>query len=95
MVPFRTGPLLDWWNHCPGLAPISGSSRSDIRLDLRRDESIPRPSKMDEEITSVVNRALFRQQALAHVWIMNLTRDVRGTIYSVRHHKATAEMALL
>jgi hypothetical protein len=33
---------------------------ADTRLILRRDESIPPPRKMNAEIASAVNRALFQ-----------------------------------
>jgi hypothetical protein len=68
---------------------------SDSRLILRRDESIPPPRQMDEEIASAVSRALFQQQALAHVRIMNTRRNANGTITVSTHPNATAEMALL
>jgi hypothetical protein len=50
---------------------------------------------MDEEIASAVNRALFQQQAPAHVRIMNARRNARGTIPAITHQNAMAEMALL
>jgi hypothetical protein len=68
---------------------------ADSRLVLRMEESIPRPIKMDEEIASAVNRALFQQQAPAHVRIMNTRCNARGTITAITHQNATAEMALL
>jgi hypothetical protein len=67
----------------------------DRRLILRRDESIPLPRKMDEDITSAVNRALFRYQAPAHVWNMNLRRNTKGKIASITHQNAKAEIAFL
>jgi len=79
----------------PGPALTSGSSMADRRLILRRDKSIPLPRKMDEEIASAVNRALFEQQAPAHVRIMNVRRNPKGTITAITHQNATAEMALL
>jgi len=74
---------------------MSGSSMADRRLILRWDESIPLPNKMDQEIASVVNRALLQQQAPAHVRIMNVKRNARGTITAITHQDATAKMALL
>jgi len=56
----------------PGPPPTSGSSMADTGLNSRRDESIPLPRKMDDEITSAVNRALFQHQAPAHVRIMKV-----------------------
>jgi len=68
---------------------------ADRRLILGRDESIPLPRKMDEEIASAVNRALFQQQAPAHVRIMNARRNANGTITAITHQNPPAEMALL
>ena len=79
----------------PGPAPTTGSSMADRRLILRRDESVPLPRKMDQEIASVINRALFRQQAPAHIRIMNVRRNAKGAITAITHQNATAEMALL
>jgi hypothetical protein len=67
----------------------------DRQLVLRRDESIPQPNKMDEGIALAVNRALFQQEAPAHVRIMNARRNGRGSIPTITHQNATAEMALL
>jgi len=67
----------------------------DRWLILRRDESITLPRKMDEEIPSAVNRALFHQQAPAHVRMRNVRRNPRGTIITITHPNATEEMALL
>jgi len=78
-----------------GPALTSRSSMADRRLILRRDDIIPVPQKMDEEIASAVNRALFKQQAPAHVWIMNARRNAKGTTTAIMHQNATAEMALL
>jgi len=86
-------PRAQWQS--PGPASTSGPSMADRRLVLRRDESIPRPNMMDEEIVSAVNRALFQQQPPAHVQIMNARRNARGTIPAITHQNATAEMALL
>jgi len=78
-----------------GLAPTSASSMADRRLILSGDESIPLPRKMDKELTSAVNRALFQQQTPAHVRIMNARRNAKGTITAITHQNASAEMALL
>jgi hypothetical protein len=79
----------------PGPAPTSSSIMAHRRLLLKRDESIPLPRKMDEEIASTVNRALFQLQAPAHVRIRNARRNVKGTITAITHQNAMAEMALL
>jgi len=78
-----------------GPAPTSGLSMADRGLILRRDESSPLPQTIDEEIASAVNRALFQQQAPAHVRIMNARRNAKGTITAITHQNATAQMALL
>jgi len=78
-----------------GTAQTSGSSMADRRPVSRRDECIPRPNEMDEEISSAVNRPLFQQQAAAHFRIMNARRNARGTITAIPHQNATAEMAIL
>jgi hypothetical protein len=42
---------------------------------LSRDESVPLTNKMDLDVTSVINRALFHQKAPAHIRIMNAKRN--------------------
>jgi len=78
----------------PGPAPTSSSSMADRWLILRQDKSIPLPIKMDEEIASAVNRAVFQQQAPAHVRIMNARSNAKGTITAITHENATPEIAL-
>jgi len=73
---------------------MTASSMADRRLILRRDESVPLPNKMDQEIESAINRALFHQQAPAHIRIINARRNAKGTITAFTHQNATAEMAL-
>jgi hypothetical protein len=68
---------------------------AERRLILRRDESVPPPNKMDQEIASAINRALFHQKAPAHVRIMNAKRNARGTIMAVTYQNAMAAMALM
>jgi hypothetical protein len=65
------------------------------RLILRRDEGVPLPNKMDQEIASAINRALFHQKAPAHIRIMNAKNNARGTITAITHQNATAAMALI
>jgi hypothetical protein len=67
---------------------------ADKRLILSRDESVPLPNKMDQEIASAINRALFHQQAPAHNRIMNARRNAKGAITAIAHQNATAEMAM-
>jgi len=50
---------------------------------------------MDEQIASAVYRALFQQQAPAYIQIMNARRDAKGTITTITHQTAAADMALL
>jgi hypothetical protein len=45
--------------------------------------SVPLPNKMDQEIASVINRALFQQLAQAHIRIMNARRNAKGTITAI------------
>jgi len=74
--------------------PTTGSSLAEGCLILRLDESVPLPNKMDQEIASAINRALFHQKAPAHVRIMNAKRNPKGTITAITHQNATAAMAL-
>jgi hypothetical protein len=67
---------------------------AERRLILRRDESVPLSNKMDQEIASAINRALFHQKAPAHVRIMNAKRNAKGAITAITHPNATAEMAM-
>jgi len=62
----------------PGPAPTPGSSMADRRLILWWDERFPPPRKMDEEIASAVNIALFQEQSAANVRIMNARRNAKG-----------------
>jgi len=55
---------------------------------------VPLPNKMDHEIASAINRALFPQQAPAHIRIMNAMRNAKGAITAITHQNATAEMAM-
>jgi len=78
----------------PAPAPTTSSSIADRRLILRRDESVPLPNEMDQEIASPISRALFHQQAPAHIGIMNARRNVKGAITAITHQNATAEVAM-
>jgi hypothetical protein len=49
---------------------------------------------MDQEIASVINRALFHQKAQAHMRIMNAKWNCKGAITASTHPNATAGMAL-
>jgi len=75
-------------------APTIGSSLTNRLIILRRDEKVPLPNKMDQEIVLAINRPLFHQQAPAHIRIMNARRNYNGAITAITHQNATAEMAL-
>ena len=81
----------------PGLwpAPTAGLSIAERRPVLRRDESVPPPNKMDQEIASAINRALFHQKAPAQVRIMKARRNARDMITAVTNQNATVAMALM
>jgi hypothetical protein len=51
----------------PDPSPTTGSSLADNSIILRRDEKVPLPNKMDQEIASAINRALFHKQTPAHI----------------------------
>ena len=78
----------------PGPTPMTGSNMAERRLIFRRDTSVPPHNKMDQEIASAINRALFHRQAPAHIWIMNARRIAKGTIMAITHQDVTAGMAL-
>jgi hypothetical protein len=61
---------------------------------LTRDEPLPLPHKMDEEIASAIHRALFHRKAPGRIQIMNAERNTKGTIRAIPHQHATAAMAL-
>jgi hypothetical protein len=73
---------------------MTGSSLVDRRIIPRTDEKVPLPNTMDKEIASAINRALFHQQALAHIRIMNIRRNAKGAFTAITHQNATAVMAL-
>jgi hypothetical protein len=67
---------------------------ADRPLILKRDESVPLPNKMDQEIASVINRALFHQQAPAHIKSINARSYANGAITAITHQNAMAEMSM-
>jgi len=73
---------------------MTGSSMGERRLILTRDESVPLPHKMDQQIALAIDRALSHQKAPAHVEMMNAKRNEKGTITAITHHSATAAMAV-
>jgi hypothetical protein len=68
---------------------------AERRLILRRDEGVPPPNKMDQEIASAINRVLFHQKAPAPIRIMIAKRNVSGMITAITQQNATAVMALI
>jgi len=73
----------------PAPALTTGSSLADRCLILRSDENVPLPNKMDQEIVSAINRALFHQQAPAQIRIMNAIRNAKSAITAITHQNAT------
>jgi len=73
---------------------MTGSSMVERRPILHIDETVPPPNKMDQEIASAINRALFHQQAPAHIRIMNARRNAKGAITSITRQNATVAVAL-
>jgi hypothetical protein len=67
----------------PGPAPTPGSSMAETRLILRRDEGVPLPNKIDQEIASAINRAVVHQKAPAHIRIMNAKRNAKGAFTAI------------
>ena len=55
---------------------------------------MPLPNKMDQEIGSAINRALYHQQAPAHIRIMKARRNEMGAITAITQQNVTAEMAM-
>jgi len=78
----------------PGPTLTAGSRMAERHLILQRDESISLSNKMDQEIASAINRALFYQKALAHIKIMNAKKNAKDAITAIKHPNATAEMAM-
>jgi len=67
---------------------------ADRCLIVMRDESVPLPNKMDQEIASAMNRGLFHQEAPADISIRNAWRNMKGAITSITSQNATVEMAM-
>jgi hypothetical protein len=60
-----------------------------------RDECVPPPNKMDQEIALVINRVLVHQKAPAHIRIMNVKSNANRAIAAITRHNAMATMALI
>jgi hypothetical protein len=56
---------------------------AETRLILRRDEGVPLPNKIDQEVASAINRAVFHQKAPAHIRIMNAKRNAKGAFTAI------------
>lgn len=50
---------------------------------------------MDQEFASAIDRALFHENALAHIRMLHTKRNAKGAITAITHPNAAAEMALL
>jgi hypothetical protein len=61
---------------------------------LRRDERVPLPNEMGQSIGSAISRALFHQQVLAHIRMMNARRNADRVIMTIKNLKVTAVLAL-
>jgi len=59
-----------------------------------RDESVPPPNKMYQDIASAISRELFPQQAPAHIRMLDARSNANGMITALTRQNATAEMAL-
>ena len=79
----------------PGATLRARLTMAERRLILRGDKGVPLPNKMDQEIASAINRALFHQKAQANMWIMKAKRNVQGTITAITHPNTTAGMAVM
>jgi hypothetical protein len=53
---------------------------AEIHLILKRDESVPFPNKIDQEIASAINTAHFHQQVPPHIGNMNTRRNASCAI---------------
>jgi len=76
-----------------GPAPTEGLSMAERSLIFRGDDSVPLSNTLDQEIISVINRALFHQRALANIRITKTKRNAKGAITAITHLNGTAEMA--
>jgi hypothetical protein len=68
---------------------------ADRYLFLRRNESVPLPKMIVQEMSSAINRPLFHEQAPAHIRIMNAKKKAKDAITAITHQNAMVEMALL
>ena len=73
----------------PGPTPTAGSCMAERRLMPWRDEGVPLPKQMDQEIASATNRAVFHQKAPAHIRVMNAKSNALGTMTAITHANST------
>jgi hypothetical protein len=66
----------------------------DRRLISRRDEGVPLPNMMDQEIVSVINKAHFHREAPAHFQMMNAKPISKRAITAITNQNLMAAMAL-
>jgi hypothetical protein len=78
----------------PGPALTTCSSMADRRLIPRKDETVPLPNKLDQEIASAINIALFHRQAPVDIRIMNARRNAKGVTTAITHQNSTAAIAM-
>ena len=78
----------------PRSRPDGGIKHGIETPDTKKRRERTALHKMDQEIASAINRALFHQKAPAHIRIMNTKRNSKGAITAITHPNATAEMAL-
>lgn len=69
-------------------------SKVERRLISVRDIGVPLPNKMDQEIASAIDRALFHQKTPAHIRILNTKRNLKDAITAISHHNTAAALPL-
>jgi hypothetical protein len=68
---------------------------ADRCLIFRRDDGGPLPNNMEQEIVSAINRVLSPLTAPAHIQMINMNGNMKGTIMVITHQHAMAAMALV
>jgi hypothetical protein len=68
---------------------------AERHLILSRDETVQPPNKMDQEIVSEINKALFHQKSLAHIPIMNTRMNPSSANTAFAEGHVTVAMALM
>lgn len=62
---------------------------------LRIEDGESQSEKIDREITSAVNQALFHQKTPGHIQIVHVKRNAMGTFTAITHQNTMAVMALV